>query len=304
MSFPLVSVCVFSYNYEKYIIECLDSILKQETSFEFEVIVGDDHSTDNTRLVIEDYIKENPGRIRLLAEEPNMGGTRNWIRTMNAAKGKYLALIDGDDYFIQKNKLQLQFDMLESNPNTNLCFHGVKETFEIGPVKEKEFISEKESYTVAEILKQGWFIRTGSLFFRNYILPSTPPEWVYEYPYRYDTILIVYLTISAPAINIKNVMSVWRHHGAGLSYVITKNRMENYRKERGLYLKLNDLTKGAYKAEINFYIKIVRTHAFAFLFKRLALGELSKFSSKELCSLDYSFLVKDFFSSIFRKISK
>lgn len=304
MAAPLVSICVFSFNYEKYIAECLDSILQQETSFPFEVIIGDDHSTDNTRKVVEAYISRYPDTIRLLPEEPNMGGTRNWIRTMNAAQGRYIAVIDGDDYFCDRNKLQEQFDLLEQRADANLCFHGVKETYESGPVQEKDFIAEKQEYTTADILRQGWFIRTGSLFFRNHVLPSAPPEWVYRFPYRYDTILIVILTNGSKALNIGKVMTVWRRHSAGLSYMITRDRVKNYLTEKALYAELDQLTGKQYVPSINRYIKTVRTNAVAFLLKRLAFRELFKLRLIDFLQLDFSLLCADLFGALFRKIKK
>src|SRR5436305_10628616 len=121
----VVSVCVFSFNLQKYIAQTIESILDQETTFPYEIIIGDDCSTDGSREIALAYQRKYPQRIRLSFNATNMGGTRNWISTISQARGKYIALIDGDDYFIDKLKLQKQYELLEKNARVNLCFHSV-----------------------------------------------------------------------------------------------------------------------------------------------------------------------------------
>src|SRR5215469_14385844 len=125
-----VSICVFTFNYEKYLAQALDSILAQETSFDFEIVIGDDFSTDNTRGIATDYSRRYPGKFVLSLNEKNMGGTRNWLRAMSKCRCKYIALLDGDDYFTDTAKLQKQYDALENNPDHVLCFHGVEEKYD------------------------------------------------------------------------------------------------------------------------------------------------------------------------------
>lgn len=125
---PPVSVCLITYNHAPYIRECLDSLLMQETSFPYEICVGEDESTDGTREICIEYAEKYPGRIRLFLRsqsEPGREnflsqGVYNYIETTKACRGKYVALCDGDDAWIDSLKLQKQFDIMEANPGVSL----------------------------------------------------------------------------------------------------------------------------------------------------------------------------------------
>lgn len=136
-----LSVVVSCYKQEKYIEECLNSILSQQVDFNYEVIVADDCSPDNTREVIRKFYDKYPDRIKLLFQEVNVGAARNYIAVHNEAKGKYVAHFDGDDIMLP-GKLQAQVDVMEANPNCNVVFHRAR------------YFSDDRSY-IAE---------TGSLF--------------------------------------------------------------------------------------------------------------------------------------------
>jgi len=119
---PKVSVCVVTYNHEKYIRQCLQSIVDQITDFEFEVIVGDDASTDGTTDIVREFSDRYPGKIIPVLHEKNVGPAENYFSVHNIAKGKYIAHLDGDDYCLPM-KLQVQSDLLDSDSNCNIVFH-------------------------------------------------------------------------------------------------------------------------------------------------------------------------------------
>ncbi|MDO5448986.1 MAG: glycosyltransferase family 2 protein [Clostridia bacterium] len=112
---PLVSVCIVTYNHESYIADCLDGVLAQRTNFEFEIVLGEDCSLDRTREICFDYQRRFPDKIRVLWAEENVyrkGG--NWARNIIHARGRYVAQLDGDDYWIDPLKLQKQIDLMRS----------------------------------------------------------------------------------------------------------------------------------------------------------------------------------------------
>jgi len=115
MKNPTVSILTITYNHELFIAQAIDGFLIQETNFDFEIVIGEDCSTDNTRKIIEEYQKKYPTKIKLLPSNTNLGIEANFYRTMQACNGKYIAICDGDDYWTDKNKLQLQVDFLENN---------------------------------------------------------------------------------------------------------------------------------------------------------------------------------------------
>lgn len=111
---PTVSVCVVTYNQEKYIRQCLQSIVDQVTDFDFEVIVGDDCSTDGTREIIQEYAKKYPGVISPIFHEKNIGACKNYIFVHEKAIGEYTAHMDGDDYWLP-GKLSAQVFFIKNN---------------------------------------------------------------------------------------------------------------------------------------------------------------------------------------------
>jgi glycosyltransferase involved in cell wall biosynthesis len=117
-----VSICVIAYNNEQYIDKCLQSILDQEVSFPFEIIVGDDASSDNTVAVIKEFHAKAPEVIRYIVQPQNTGGTENYQAVHRMAKGEYVAHCDGDDYFLP-GKLQKQVDFLDSHPGYVQLWH-------------------------------------------------------------------------------------------------------------------------------------------------------------------------------------
>jgi glycosyltransferase involved in cell wall biosynthesis len=121
---PKVTVCVITYNQERYIRTCLESLVTQDTDFDFEVIVGDDCSTDGTRAVVQEFVDRYPRRVRPLFQPRNTGGSRNNLAIHAAARGEYVAHLDGDDYALP-GKLQAQADALDQDPACVAVWHRV-----------------------------------------------------------------------------------------------------------------------------------------------------------------------------------
>ena len=127
---PLVSVQCITYNHENYIAQALDGFLMQKTNFPFEVIVHDDASPDRTAGIVREYEKKYPAIIKAIYQTENQYSKRDGTieRIMNeACKGKYIAFCEGDDYWIDENKLQMQVDFLEENPEYGMCYTKAKE---------------------------------------------------------------------------------------------------------------------------------------------------------------------------------
>ena len=153
-----VSVCVATYNHEKYIAECLQSLVDQKTNFRFEVIVGEDCSTDSTREIVREFAEKYPDIIVSIYHEENVGGNKNYLATHDAAKGEYIAHMDGDDYALP-GKLQAQYDFLIKNPSIAVCFHRIYVDY-----GEKRYVPDLiTSKLVAQQFTQDDWISIGSL---------------------------------------------------------------------------------------------------------------------------------------------
>lgn len=120
MQEPLVSVNMITYNHEPYIRKAIDCVLAQKTNFPFELVIGEDCSTDGTRKIVFDYAGRYPGIIRLITSEQNVGMMKNAYRTGQACRGKYVAFCEGDDYWQRDDKLQMQADYLEGHLECSL----------------------------------------------------------------------------------------------------------------------------------------------------------------------------------------
>ena len=166
----LVSVWMITYNHEKYISEAIESVLMQKTDFDYEIIIGEDCSTDNTKAILKEYEKKYPHLIKVIYQDHNVGAMRNAFEfTFPRCHGKYIACLEGDDFWIDPLKLQKQVDFLEQHTEYVLSFHNVLSVNVIDDKRTKrEFEMEVFSKKPEEI-PVGHPSHTSSMVFRNVI---------------------------------------------------------------------------------------------------------------------------------------
>ena len=138
----LVSVAVTTYNHEKYIAQCLDGILMQKINFPVEIVLCEDCSQDNTLAICKEYASKYKN-IRLIANNPNKGYHKNFLQVLKECNGEYIALCEGDDFWIDENKLQKQIDFLSIHPEYSMCTHGrnllIEEKNVVSPPSQTKF---------------------------------------------------------------------------------------------------------------------------------------------------------------------
>jgi len=117
---PFVSILLVTYNHERFIRQAIDGVMMQQACFPFELVIGEDCSTDSTRKICEEYSEKYPESIRLLPLEKNLGLNLNFIRTFKECRGKYIAYLEGDDWWITSDKLKKQVEILEREPDVSL----------------------------------------------------------------------------------------------------------------------------------------------------------------------------------------
>jgi len=170
MEWPLLSVCLLTYNHEKYIRQAIDSILSQKVTFTWQLIIADDCSTDKTQDILLEYKKQYPELIHLILQKKNVGPEENWLELLSHPKSKYLLYAEGDDYFTDPNKLQKQVDFLEAHPDFTLCFHSVRVVYQDDAQSDEIFPSSSQRFnkTVLEFgdLLKNNFIQTNSAMYR------------------------------------------------------------------------------------------------------------------------------------------
>lgn len=171
---PLVSICCITYNHESYIEDAIEGFLIQKTDFPFEILIHDDASTDQTADIIHQYEEKYPKLIKPIYQAQNQysQGKRIIPILMEIANGDYLALCEGDDFWTNKNKLQLQVDFLIANSDFSMCFHkvGVLRGNNLDLEEHKKYylkiIAHKAEFSIEDMIKDN-FIATCSVMFRK-----------------------------------------------------------------------------------------------------------------------------------------
>lgn len=195
----MISIIMPTYNHEKYIRQALDSIFMQETSYSFEILIGDDCSSDHTQEILLEYQKAHSGCIRLFLREKNIGASRNAYELLTKARGKYLATLEGDDYWTDPHKLQLQVDFLEAHPEYIGCTHRFIIVDENNvPLKNQRlsWVKQKKRFTLRDF---GGIMMPGqpSTFVRRNIFRE--PRYDYSICYKAHsmiadrTLMLIYL---------------------------------------------------------------------------------------------------------------
>ena len=223
-----VSVCIQTYNHKPFIAQALDSVLMQETGFDYEIILGEDESQDGTRAMCIEYARRYPDRIRLFLRSRKdviyingrPTGRFNFVENLKAARGEYIALLEGDDYWTDPHKLQKQVDFLDSHPEYPICFHPVFWLEQDTSMMHLTYYGApgiKEYYTLDDLLEYSNFIPTASVVFRNFIVKEYP-DWFYQAPIGDYPLHILNLCYSGcEKIGfIDEPMAVYRRHSGGV----------------------------------------------------------------------------------------
>jgi glycosyltransferase involved in cell wall biosynthesis len=209
--YPLVSVLMLVYNHEKYIREAIQSVLDQETDFPFEIVIGEDCSTDLTRDIVFRFQRNHPDKIKVITSDKNVGMRQNEFRTLNATRGKYIAYCEGDDYWCDSRKLQKQVEIMESNPSITLCFHAVSNKLVNSSKRDKIIRSSTRNrfYSTDEvILKGGGFYKLVSAMVSRSIFTELP-DWYLQFPVG-DIALGILAAIRGEVFYLNEVMAVYR----------------------------------------------------------------------------------------------
>ncbi len=214
----LVSISCVTYNHAPFIRQCLEGFLMQKTNFSFEILIHDDASTDGTSDIIREYEERYPEIIIPIYQKENqyaknikvISATFNFPR----ARGKYIAMCEGDDYWTDPYKLQKQVDFLETNPDFNLCCHdwevNTNGIITPSPVHHKY---KKIKYFNFETLPWVWITKTATLMFRREALDFSILK---RYKYSRDVHVVYHLLQSGKGVFLPQVMAGYREHTGGV----------------------------------------------------------------------------------------
>jgi len=236
---PLVSVCTITYNHERFIAQAIEGVVNQQCNFSFEMVIGEDGSSDKTKAIIEEYTARYPDIIVPLYAEKNQGAKANATNSLMHCRGKYIAFLEGDDYWTDLTKLQRQFDFMEANPEYTMCFTGVDVIDEKGnpatspypPVTEDEF-------DINDIVRaEKCFIPTATMFFRN-ILPRPMPDF-YVNAVSGDVAMHLLLGDKGKFKWLPGKTGIYREHPGGITKT-EKIKKEAYGELFRLFISANE----------------------------------------------------------------
>jgi len=219
-NFPKVSVCVITYNHENYIRKCLQSIVDQEVNFDFEVIVGDDGSTDGTRAIVQEFADKYPNMIRAVLHERNVGATKNYLNVHGLARAELVCHCDGDDYWLPK-KLKIQVEFMENHPGCNLSGHRMYHIGDSGVLTEDgrgNCDGLRSIMNISAFYEHGNFLPHSSTMYRasNGRVPNVVGETI-------DYLTNIWRVGDGEIGFIKQYLGVYRRHSASVSEHMSKS---------------------------------------------------------------------------------
>lgn len=230
----IVSISCLTYNHAQFIRQCLDGFLMQECDFAFEVLIHDDASTDGTIDIIKEYQQKHPQIIKPFFQSENQWskGVRGMNQKFNypRAKGKYIALCEGDDYWIDPLKLQKQVGFLENRPNFSMIFSNAHIILNDGADKSKKgrdlkLIEESKVFSDIEIFED-WTIPTASVLFRRSAAGPELYQSLINPKFLFgDIIQFLYLTSKGKIYGLADFTVCYRKHGGGVTQI--KDRMKH-----------------------------------------------------------------------------
>lgn len=212
---PKVSVAMITYNHERYIVRAVESALEQRGDFDFEIVIGEDGSTDGTRELLLELERRAPDRIRLLLRERNVGMHENFIGVLTECRGKYIALLEGDDYWTHADKLRRQVELLDERPEVAICHHNALRVYddESQPTVAWNQTPLPALATVDNLMR-GNFIITCTTMYRNGKI-GVFPDWFRRGRFC-DWTLHVLNAQHGGIAYIDRVMAAYRQHAGGL----------------------------------------------------------------------------------------
>jgi len=209
-----LSVMVITYNHERFIAQALESVLAQKVNFDYEIVVGEDCSTDRTREILMDFHRRCPDKIVPLLRNHNVGGKENLLATLAACRGQYVALLEGDDYWISEDKLQKQVDFLDAHPDFAMCCSRAEIVYEDGAHASEVWPSRVAgAYGLEDLLTEN-FVATCSVLYRWGSVDPLPAWFRKVRPG--DWALHALVTRTAKFELMDEITAVYRVHSGGL----------------------------------------------------------------------------------------
>lgn len=255
-----VSVIVITYNQSQYIRQALDSILMQKVNFKYEILVGDDASTDGTQEILDEYAKKYPQLFKIILRKENIGATKNIYELFISASGKYLATLEGDDYWTDDKKLQMQFNFMEENNEYIGCTHKFTVVDEKGiPIKNQKlnWIKQKKIFNIEDFDGITLPGQLGTWFFKNIFISNKCEEITEVHKLISDRTIMMILLFNGDFNLIDKKMSSYRSfievkHSIKCTNMLYRNNIDKIQQEIDITKKNEEIALINFNKEIKF----------------------------------------------------
>ena len=304
----MVTISCITYNHEKYIADAIESFLMQKANFKYEIIIHDDASTDRTAEIIREYEEKYPDIIKPIYQEENQysKGIKVSSFISNKVRGKYVAICEGDDYWIDPYKLQKQFDFMEKNSECSLCVHGgnVVTFDENKTLYQINAASENRFFTIEEVIKGGGgLFLTNSMFYRSEF-DRQRPDFLLNAPVG-DYPLTINLALQGKVYYMTEIMAAYRT-GDSSSWTAREisnidKVMKHFDKIDEMLEEINKYTNYKYNETISYTKKTNRIGILIEnrLFKELKTGEMKEVYLSLSMKRKIIIFVRQYFPMIF-----
>lgn len=284
-----VTVVCTTYNHENYIEDCLKSLLNQKTDFNYEVLVNDDASTDKTAKILKKYLNQYPDKLRVFFQEDNLFS--KGIRIVDDvllpnSRGKYIAICEGDDKWLDENKLQLQYNLMEENKDCVMCTHNTLVNYENNKNKNYYFNNWRDLHTLDDRdVFLSWKVHTSSYFIRKEFVNLDPILRGYWFG---DYVRLTYLHSEGKIISLPYVMSQY-------NIGITTGALDKFNKSTEEQRRKGILDRCKYLKDFN---KFSSYRFNNIINKRILMSELEASSINEFDTLHFSDYKKEIIEAV------
>ncbi len=212
---PLVSVAMRTYEHAPFLAQAIESVLIQESPFEFELVIGEDCSADGTREIVERYAERFPERVRAILPAENVGHGEILRRVLDSSRGRFVAYLDGDDYWTSTGKLRRQVDYLEAHSESASCFHDASLVYDAAgsPSGVTTPALAESSFALEDILTE-CFVPSPTMMFRREIVAALP-DWAFDSAWI-DWLIHIRCAERGPLGYIAEPLAAYRVHDGGM----------------------------------------------------------------------------------------
>lgn len=298
---PLVSIVMLTYNHEKYIRQALDSILMQEVDFEYEIVIGDDASRDNTQKILEEYKIMYPKKFNLILRTENIGATKNAYDVLINCKGDYIAQLEGDDYWIDKEKLKKQIELLKKGDYIAVA-HGNQVVDMNGYLIDYSIESNQISvFKMKDLIRTGGLFHTATIVYRNIFINSDDRYRLIceANPLICDFTIYCLLLNQGDILFLPEVMSAYRVNqvdGTNATSLVKRDYINSYIFMLKMYDNISEFFSNKYDFSNLKVLRSVEILCTYYLKRPFSKAELKRY----LKCLNYKIKIKAYIITVFR----